>query len=115
MHIIFAGKENDSKTENSVLSNVVRKWNVPINLHRFDLLDYYVENFADEIEEDEDEDVKTKLKNFVDDDEDNNYKCLNVECLIEAVSSLNIKLLKILLPKFFSLWKITIIQILTLF
>lgn len=76
-----------------------RAYNVPINLHRFDLFDYYVENFADEIEEDEDEDVKTKLKNFVDDEEDNKYKCLNVECLLEAVSSLNIKLLKILLPK----------------
>lgn len=73
-------------------------------MHRFDLLIYYIDNFGDEIEEVEDKNVKNRLKSFTetknnDDDEENKYKILNVECLIDVVSSLNLKLLKILIPK----------------
>lgn len=71
----------------------------PIVLYRNDLLDYYLENFGNKIEEN-DVEVKNKLSNLVDnDDDDNLYKYLNYESLLNALFAFNLHVIKPCLVK----------------
>lgn len=69
----------------------------PIFIHRTDLLDYYLDNFGDEIIEKYDV-IRYHLKNYAI-DEDNLYDKLNYKGLSIALFTVNFDVLKFCLPK----------------
>ena len=69
----------------------------PIFTHRQDLLDYYIDNFGDEIHEDR-KDVTEKITNYIK-DEDNIYEILNYNALATALFVSNFDVIKPCLKK----------------
>ena len=69
----------------------------PIFTHRQDLLDYYIDNFGDEIHEDRN-DITEKMTNYIK-EEDNVYEILNYNALAAALFTSNFDVIKPCLKK----------------
>lgn len=95
-HEIIHLCENIILQEKNIFHKNEKVYLEPIKMHQNDLLAYYIDNFSDQIKEDED--VEKLLTNFVyeenDEDEENDcYKYLNYKSLIIAAESFNYRII----------------------